>query len=360
VRLVLDWKKKLGYTKDPFEPNVPTPVQQFLVGANALQEKCNLFLIKGQRYGTIQGERGSGKTMFLHWIAQAVGAHRGYRAILIDGAESSRSADLLRALGSGASGFFARTLGARIGKGAVPTIESVLAQLGKGTSVILVDNAGSLHKDAIEILNTILERTSAHIIAADTPERIRRLDIAHKDDLGIAMPSYGKAELVELLRRRIASAGGAGTFPFEDEHLDLLVRKADGSPVRLLQLSRERAIELSLKASAPPRAAAAPVAQGDESAKRKFLSIRIDRGARKDESAPPLIEEHEERATEQPSPSAEHHEDAKMLMEIVEQAERQPEPRPSSASHDDLVKSIAKDFGAAPKRHAAKKKAKRR
>ncbi|NJL44137.1 MAG: hypothetical protein HC945_02365 [Nitrosarchaeum sp.] len=70
--LVLDWQAKLGYARDPFEDRFVLPVSASFVGAEKEREKINLFILKGQRFGTIHGDAASGKSVLLRWVAEQV------------------------------------------------------------------------------------------------------------------------------------------------------------------------------------------------------------------------------------------------------------------------------------------------
>lgn len=257
MALVLDWQKKLGYRHDPFDMRIPQPVKQHIVGTYDLQERINLFLIKEEQFGTITGEHGTGKTMLLRWVEEELARHKTHTQQYIDarGKES-----LLGALSR-------RTLLQRVFKrSAKQPRDELLRRLAKERRVILIDNAGHMSADDLVLLADILSKTPTVALLAD---RDLRLPAFH-DRLKATMPKYGAAELTEMLRRRIEAAGGRGTHPFDAAELERLIRKAE-NPAKLLQLARERAIELSLKATAPP--APAPVTAG-----KGLFSIKIEKG----------------------------------------------------------------------------------
>lgn len=277
MSLVLDWKKKLGYRNDPFHTDIPRPVHRFLVGLDDLQEKFNLFLIKNHRVGMLSGEKGAGKTMFLRWVEESL-RDRKYRAAYLSGRGRNVLEDLTH------DGIFARF------RKRTPDdrYKALLKRLRKRRYVFLVDDAGSLDKANTELLLDILDKTETHVLLADTPEKLKKIDLT--DQLKAALPDYGHEQLVEILARRITAAGGSGTFPFEDSHLKGLTKKAKGSPAKLLELAREQAIELSLKVKRPPE-------QSQEQS--GFLGIRIDRGEKPQVEEPPAGEAEKEPLSEE-------------------------------------------------------------
>ena len=254
--LVLDWKASLGYRFDPFDPAIIK--QDTIHGLDDLKERFNLWLIKGGQLGTIAGEKGVGKTLFLRWIENELAPRRSHHQHYFDAKAGGSADDLRRALGK--HGLFARLLRAK-------DDQELLARLAKQQNVILIDNAGGLHKDALQLLGQVLDKTPSHAVLADTPERLAKLDLPLKDGLSLRIGKYGQDYLRTILTARINAAGVAGTHPFDDQTLARLFKEADGNPSQLLRLARERAIELSLKAG-KGRTTTAP-------AQKKLISIRI-------------------------------------------------------------------------------------
>ncbi len=371
VALVLDWKKKLGYTRDPFEPAPPSPASRYAVGFEDVQERFNLFLIKHERLATLSGEPGTGKTLFLAWAQEQLKA--GYKTHAID-AERHGTADALRdAVLSGSVSLLARALRNPLRKGADEKRALLLKNLSAGKQILLIDNAGALSPEALALLKEIMDATQTHIVLADTKERLERGQPrgAH---LALKTPAYTHAQLASILERRIAGAGGSGTFPFDGEQLAALVRKADGNPARLLALARERAIELSLKVATPPKGQApVPRADAPPAPDRKvggFLSIRIERGpdVRKDgpmASAAAPLEEALARGDDPQPMSGDSAADADALMHIVDgaaapDAPGKPEPKRAqedTKEYERAIRKLAGELGSAKPKKAAQKRA---
>lgn len=342
--LVLDWKKKLGYTKDPFEQVVFLPVGKYVTGLQEQKEKFNLFLIKEDTYGTVSGERGTGKTTFLSWMEEQLGG--SIKAAYIDASEKSKRAQFTDALLGEKASFFARKISKTLDKPQAEKEQLLMKKLAV-RHVVLIDNAGSLAKDTQELLMQIMEKTPTHVVCADTKERLAKLDLQN-DKLGLRTQNYSSSELITILRKRIESAGGSGTFPFEDEQLEKLAEQADGNPAKFLALTREKAIELSLKTGKPPKKAAEPAPEGVK--RLGFFNIKfVDPDEKKVEETKPA-----------PTSAVEHHEDAAMLAQIVQPETRsieqkaQPREEHDTAAIDRMIKQLAEETPAQKKASAKK------
>lgn len=273
MALILDWKKKLGYKNDPFTQEIPKPAAKFLVGLDDIQEQFNLFLIKEYRFGTIKGDNGQGKTMFLRWVDESL-QDRKYRAEYIDAKETKNLLEHL--IGKTTS-----TLSRKFSKSKTPDekYDLLIGKFQKKRYVLLIDNAGSLSKADMDFLNDVIDKTTAHIVLADEKDRLKKLSYDSADKLKAELPEYTHEQLTNMLERRIESVGGAGTFPFDEKTLKDLTKKCKGNPSMLLELAREKAIELSLRVRRVPKPAKAASAPRPADEKRiGFLGIRIERG----------------------------------------------------------------------------------
>ena len=257
MALVLDWIKKLRYTKNPFEPVLFTPVSGFVVGLNTgVQERFNLFLIKDDRFGTVTGDKGTGKTTFLRWMDEALDPQKSHIQHYLDTKDTGRRDEITRSLLNSRLSFFERQFGKTL---KLPPQERENALLQKFAqeerTVILIDNAGSLGKTELDFFSTIITKTPTHVIFADTEERIKKLNLndTFVDKLKIKTPEYTSEQLIELLRKRIESVGGRGTFPFNEQELIVLTKKAEKNPLKLFAAAKDRAIELSLRVREVPR-----------------------------------------------------------------------------------------------------------
>jgi len=271
MALVLDWQKKLGFTKDPFSSDA-TPTRLYVVGLEQLQERINLFLIKDERFGTISGPRGMGKSILLQWINEELAPQKSHNQVFINAKDTNREEIVSRLLAEKLS-FLEKKFNNPLKLASELQERELLQRLAKEQkNIFLIDNAGALGKPELALLQIILDKTPTDIILSDTHERLSHLQFPMADKLKLQLPRYTHEQLRRLIELRIKGAGGSGIFPFSEEDIEYLVKKSDGNPQDLLELARERAIEKSLKVTTPTKPIATPVEK-----QGRFLSIKIEK-----------------------------------------------------------------------------------
>ncbi|MDD9953803.1 MAG: ATP-binding protein [Candidatus Woesearchaeota archaeon] len=329
MALVLDWKKKLGYTEDPFAEEVKHPVRDYIVGTKPVQEKFNLFLIKNQQFGTVAAEEGMGKSTFLEWIAEELERSGKNKAHYLNAKYHGTQTKLLDAFVRENFSFFTRS--SLLKKPAEAKYEKLIVKLAKNNHVLLIDNASNLSKEASQLLASIMTKTPTHILFADTKANLKKLGLSgmFEDKLKVTIKEYTKENLMDMIKYRIEGAGSVGIFPFKEKELEKLIKKANHNPKKLLHITRDKAIELSLKVTELPEPPAKVI-----SAERRgrLFSIKIQRGGEDMEVAD---EQPEPGTTKEPRPpvrtvkkkeapvaieplSEETQHDADMLSEIIE------------------------------------------
>ncbi len=266
--LVLDWRKKLGYKRDPFQHQILRPSPRFIVGFGKQMERFNLFLIKDERLATITGPPGTGKTTFLAWIIDVL-KPSSYQVDFIDARKATKQVALIDTLLAENSSLLTRR--GLLKKPAERKYKLLLKRLTEKQHVVLVDNAGSLTREGLALFYDIIEKTRTHVILADETLNVP------KADAQLSTPKYPPHDLALVLQKRIEDVGSKGTFPFDEKELKRLVEKARGNPVTLLTLAKERAIELSLKVTKTPEPAKEKPRPGIEVKRFGFINLRIDR-----------------------------------------------------------------------------------
>ncbi|NJL44136.1 MAG: hypothetical protein HC945_02360, partial [Nitrosarchaeum sp.] len=121
--------------------------------------------------------------------------------------------------------------------------------------MVLVDNAQFLSKESVALLHRLcMADAGIQVIVAGPLKAVSSLaskDV--KDELKISLGRLGAVELEEVLRRRIADAGGIDFFPFERKKVHELAARSKGDVRVFLSLCREEAIRRSLKVQGPPQ-----------------------------------------------------------------------------------------------------------
>lgn len=352
MALVLNWQRKLGYQKDPFDTNIPTPVKKYIIGTEHLQERLNLFLIKEEQFGTISGEKGCGKTMLLRWMDEELAPQRSHMQQYMDAKVMHAPDTIVSTLLKNRLSLLEKGL-RKFMKGKKDPRQQLLQHLAKEKkTVLLVDNAGYLNDAGIALFAEIKEKTRTHIIFADTAERLKRLglgDAKLHDTLKLALPTYTGQHCHDILQRRIEGAGSSETYPFSEQEVQRLAKHADNNPTKLLQGARERAIELSLKTVSAPPTRAEPERKGG------FLSIKIEKKPSVVIETPEILDVPEsiiaEKAAEQERAKANNAEDADLLANVISATENVAQDTQKKESsvrgekgNDQIIAQLAKEF----------------
>lgn len=240
MAFVIDWKRKLGYNADPFERE-----RHALVGREEERKRLNIFIIKQQRFGTISGGDGTGKSALLSWLREELRQHK-LDVISVSGA-ATHEEFLAPFLHRGFS-FYERFTKPKHSK---REREDLAIKRTRGRVVLLIDDAEKLSKEEKEFLQHLLEARSEVQLIIALPRVLKEHASYGEDALALELEPLGE-EIVPMLAKRIALVGGVGTFPFAEADLKKIAKQAKGDAPRALDIAREQAIERSLKVEGPP------------------------------------------------------------------------------------------------------------
>lgn len=255
---VLDWQKKLGYKKDPFTGDPSERIHDFFINRERERELINLFIIKRARFGIVQGAKGSGKSALFRWVADEL-EHHGLKGNVFFYADetllSDKNAFFDDLLAKSMNLLERKLMKPQESLSPAEREELLAKKLAKRHLLIIVDNAQTLAAANLDLLKKLLDSCPDLQVVLGLERILKAHEALGDDALGITLEEMTDKDLTLIVETRIRLAGGSGTFPFDEEELQRLISSAKKSPVKLLELCRERAIELSLKADAPPKAA---------------------------------------------------------------------------------------------------------
>jgi energy-coupling factor transporter ATP-binding protein EcfA2 len=263
VSFVLDWQKKLGYKQDPFVAQPSKNVGDYIVGREKERENLNLFIIKQEKFGILHGPKGSGKTTLLLWLERQLKAHfLKVSVLLLRGKDVSTKKHFFERLLNESLSLLEQNVTKPHDQLKQNELEAfVLDRLAKKRLVILIDDASELHKENKALLRELLEN-GQQVQVLFVLERILKEHEAYgTDKLNLELKDMPIETLKELLKTRIGFVNGVETFPFEQQHLKELIESSKKNPVKLLELARTRAIELSLKVEGPPKVEKEPLSK---------------------------------------------------------------------------------------------------
>lgn len=231
----LDWVRDLGWRENPFTQLQPKPVHSFIVGQEQTRQAINLFFIKEQRFGTITGERGSGKSFLLEWLEEELAQYADRFDIRrVSGAKQPR--EIIAAIVEPYEGVFSKYKG----ESADEFVAFLTSKLKKKL-VLLIDDADEL--GAFEsYVHALLTATPAIVVLAGARPK------AVKDDaLKLKLSPLPAHDAIKLVEKRIAAVGGSAIRPFTNRLLEELWTAAKENPSTYLSFLSETAMKIALK-----------------------------------------------------------------------------------------------------------------
>lgn len=248
--LVLKWTRVFCWRDDPFKQELLYPLQEFIVIEKEKKSALNHFLVKGEDFGTITGDAGTGKTAFLHWIKWELDTHHPeVVACLIDSTEKRVTESMLRKqIMTPFLNMYQKTV-SRPFEGM--TNEQVVGYMkektGKKPFVLLADEPQNLTEKALDILAAVQKSgIKIQVIVAGQKEELKKSGIKGRDSLKFELEGLDTALTTQMLSKRIEAVGGTGVYPFDQQSIKLLREHAKGNPLKLLELAKEKAIQLSI------------------------------------------------------------------------------------------------------------------
>jgi hypothetical protein len=110
-----------------------------------------------------------------------------------------------------------------------------------------MDEPQNLSEKAMEILESLQKSgIKIEVIVAGQKEDLKKSGIKGKDTLKFELDGLDTALTTQMLAKRIECVGGSGTYPFDQQSIKLLREHAKGNPLKLLELAKEKAIQLSI------------------------------------------------------------------------------------------------------------------
>jgi hypothetical protein len=265
----LDWVHDLGWRENPFTQLTPMPVHEFMVNQDATRQAINLFFIKEQRFGTITGDHGSGKTFMLQWLAEELHPYKDRFEVHYFDAAACTVEQFTEKLTKHHSSFFSSYKGNSPEK-LVHFLEGKL----KHKLVILVDNANDL--GALDhYYKALYAKMQAVIILAGTkPAQLA------EDSLNATLVQMSAHDASKMVEKRIGKVGGAGIKPFNHRLLEEVWVAAKCTPKTFLDYCNETAMKVALKQIIIEEESSAPVERAAEKpVKDSKKSVKIDKKA---------------------------------------------------------------------------------
>ncbi len=250
---VFDWTKKLGFKKNPFQSEIPQPIDDFFAGYGEERKDLNYFVLEKHPFGTISGEEGTGKTTVLKWIKSQLKNHKDkVRVAYINASELNKERDLIKGLTLPLMNVYEKNVAKKQEKLRLEKVgKFIYSKLEESQRLlILIDDVGGLPERYLSLFKYFYKnKIGVQIIAAGTEKEIRESNIRHvheKDWLDISLDGLEYENMKDLLHKRIKNYGQEGIFPFQEEMVESLYQKTEGNPKNFLKECREKAVKLAL------------------------------------------------------------------------------------------------------------------
>ena len=248
-KFILEWDKELGYTADPFEDKILEPVDDFFIGYDRERQRINLFVINNHKFGKIIGESGVGKTIALMWLYEVLKGHKNKIFVsFIDAKKLAKGFSLLDEPLSSLVGFYDKKIKkVKLDIDVDSNVKLLKSKVGQKKIVLLIDNFEYIIKDNLMLLDKLLEFDNIHVVVAEANDAQPVGIVKERDALNITLKGLSFDEAREMIKRRIERFGGKGIYPFEEKHLEKIYEDSKKNPRKILEISRERAIEASVR-----------------------------------------------------------------------------------------------------------------
>ncbi|MEM3364070.1 MAG: ATP-binding protein [Candidatus Micrarchaeia archaeon] len=232
----MPWYHTLGWRANPFDYR---PSADFFVFERLAAEVSKH--VESNAVVSTYGIAGIGKTSLLYYLDATLSKSK-YATVFFDFREITSKDEFLTVLKqrlAAEGGFFWRISELLVGsnKGITDKINSII---GKKTLVLLIDEAGLLKsEDVASLLATIKDRTHSSIVSTSI-EPLSAYEIYKgsfregRVSREIPFPLPLREDLKNMVRERIESVGGSGTYPFADEALDYIAKISGNIPREVL------------------------------------------------------------------------------------------------------------------------------
>ncbi len=251
-KFVLEWNKIFCWHDDPFKLDIPQPVDDFFVYDKKKKSTLNLFFVKQYPFGTITGEQGSGKTMFLRWIHWELKEHHPELVpCLVSCTEKTvTEQELIKQVMFPFLNMYQKTVSRPFEELDVSGLAQYVKRKVKNKPfVLLIDEPQNISEKALPLFSTLGKAgVKLQIIVAGEKEQLKKslVEKGFKDALNFHLDGLDPTLATELLQKRIEAMGGEGTYPFDAQKIRVLCQQVSGNPRKLLQQTKEKVIRLSI------------------------------------------------------------------------------------------------------------------
>lgn len=256
---VIDWEKRLGFSRNPFVDEIQKPIEKFIAGYKDEREKLNLFIIESQKFGTISGRTGYGKSTLFCWLENNLKKFSRKIIVLnISGNKLNEGRGFLLEIIRPFLSIIERTIKKNYLSMTLDELSNLIKnRLGSKKIVLLVDDFSGISKQNLVLLQNLLSAVSIRVIFAGTQGQIEKfkslIDSQPKeardnfhDHLNIDLKGLSFDDMRSMIQKRVEFYGGIAIEPFNEPYLKKLYKKVEASPKRMLNFCNDEAMKLSV------------------------------------------------------------------------------------------------------------------
>lgn len=283
---VFNWTDVLKWDGDPFQNKIFHPEEDFIAGYTEQRKKLNLFILRAQPVAFIRGENGMGKTQLLSWLDYELHYDKnsvtkflragkaslftfkrkiihpilplsakiidtlyfrfGFRKLKHSFHDELFEKPVLKLLPKLYDYFFMKPYLSLLDEDIILIMQQYLQQK---RFILMLDDASDLSTENIGFVQYLLEQNiPMQLIIADTKTRLQKSPWKNvKQDVTLDLSSLSFTELALLLKKRIQGFNGQGVYPLSEKQVKQLVKKAEYNPKKLLQLTRDLVIQITVE-----------------------------------------------------------------------------------------------------------------
>ncbi|PIN79930.1 hypothetical protein COV16_01640 [Candidatus Woesearchaeota archaeon CG10_big_fil_rev_8_21_14_0_10_34_8] len=250
-QLVLKWNRVFCWYEDPFISKIMLPIDDFFVCDKKKKSILNMFFVKQHQFGTITGEEGSGKTMFLHWINWELETHHPeLMPCYIDGTKNVSEKNMIKQLMFPFLNIYQKTVSRPFEEISGEELGVYIKKkVGDKPFVLLIDQPQNLGDKALDIIG-YLEKAGVKMqcIVAGQKDQLRSSIVGKglTDSLKFSLDGLDHNLATEMIQKRITAVGGEGIYPFDAQKIGIICKQANGNPLYILKKAKEKVIQLSI------------------------------------------------------------------------------------------------------------------
>lgn len=248
-QFVLEWYHEFKWKKNPFFENVHSG--KLFAGWKEERQRLNFFFIKRFRYGIIEGEEGTGKTVLCAWLKDELAKYKKTMVVIAANCKELKTEmEWIHRIMKEVLSFYDETIKRTQALVTAKNFETILHdKLNNKALLLIVDDIDEATPETVKLIERLHSSPlMVQLIVVGTEKGFKKTGLHNlKTSLKIRLQEMVYEDIKDMVQKRIEDAGGMGIYPFNDTILRGLCTTAKNNPRKILELAFNSAIKLSLK-----------------------------------------------------------------------------------------------------------------